>query len=192
MRIIAGQFKGRPIDAPAGDATRPTVDRVREALFSSLISIGGPLEGACVLDAFAGSGALGIESLSRGAARAVFCECDPKAHRVVVSNLARCKVGRDRACVLRADVFNSAARLGPVPFNLVFLDPPYRYAPEEALSIPACLAASGMLAEGALVAYEFDAKSGGAVRERAEAAGFSLLADKRYGKTGVAILQVEG
>lgn len=192
MRIIAGQFKGRPIDAPAGDATRPTVDRVREALFSSLISIGGLLEGACVLDAFAGSGALGIESLSRGAARAVFCECDPKAHRVVVSNLARCKVGRDRACVLRADVFNSAARLGSVPFNLVFLDPPYRYAPEEALSIPARLAASGMLAEGALVAYEFDAKSGGAVRERAEAAGFSLLAEKRYGKTGVAILQVEG
>ncbi len=192
MRIIAGQFKGRPIDAPAGATTRPTVDRVREALFSSLISIKGPFEDSCVLDAFAGSGALGIESLSRGASRAVFCECDPRAHRVVSSNLERCKVGRDRACVLRADVFGALSRLGSVPFDLVFLDPPYRCLPEEALSIPTRLAADGMLAACALVAYEFDAKVGDAVREQARAAGFSVLAEKRYGKTGVAILQVEG
>ena len=93
MRIVAGAFRGRSVQAPAGEGTRPTTDRVREALFSSLYSLRGGFEGAVVLDAFAGSGALGIEALSRGAAQAVFYENDAKAAAVLKRNLASLGLG---------------------------------------------------------------------------------------------------
>ena len=103
MRIIAGEFRGRPLKSLKGDATRPTTDRVREALMSSLVSARGTLEGARVLDAFAGSGALGLETLSRGAAHVMFCEQGKEAARVVEGNISSLKLSRGRYTLRRGD-----------------------------------------------------------------------------------------
>ena len=107
MRIVAGDFRGRSIDAPQGSGTRPTTDRVREALMSSLYSLLGGFDGQCVLDAFAGSGALGLEALSRGAEKADFFESNKGAFRTLRSNIAACGIGADRASAYNADVVRS-------------------------------------------------------------------------------------
>ena len=127
MRVVAGRVGGRRLTAPPGTATRPTSDRVREALFSVL----GPLDGAQVLDLFAGSGALGIEALSRGAARATFVDNAPAAIRAVEANLAALGLA-DEAEVRRQDAraFLRSARGGRHEYDLVLLDPPYRLAVE--------------------------------------------------------------
>ena len=122
MRIIAGSLGGRRIAAPPGQATRPTSDRAREALFSRL----GPLDGEPALDLFAGSGALGLEALSRGAGRATFADSDRRAVRTVRANVESLDVG-DRAEVRLGDfqrVLRELAETG-ARFELVFLDPPY-------------------------------------------------------------------
>ncbi|MCP3736508.1 16S rRNA (guanine(966)-N(2))-methyltransferase RsmD [Sphingomonas sp. RP10(2022)] len=120
MRIIAGQWRGRPLVAPKGDATRPTADRTREALFSMLTSRLGSFEGLAVADLFAGSGALGIEALSRGAGSCLFVEQDGAALDALKANLA--KLGT------RGDVrAGSVMALGPAraPLDLIMMDPPY-------------------------------------------------------------------
>ncbi len=120
MRVIAGQWRGRPLVAPKGDATRPTANRTREALFSMLTSRLGSFEGLAVADLFAGSGALGIEALSRGAASCLFVEQDGAALDALKGNLA--KLGT------RADVrAGSVMGLGPAPaaLDLIMMDPPY-------------------------------------------------------------------
>jgi 16S rRNA (guanine966-N2)-methyltransferase len=120
MRVIAGQWRGRPLVAPKGDATRPTADRTREALFSMLTSRLGGFEGLAVADLFAGSGALGIEALSRGAATCLFVEQDRAALDALKANLA--KLGA------KADVrATSVMALGPAlaPLDVMMLDPPY-------------------------------------------------------------------
>jgi 16S rRNA (guanine966-N2)-methyltransferase len=120
MRVIAGQWRGRPIVAPPGDSTRPTADRVREALFSMLASRLGSFEELAVADLFAGSGALGIEALSRGAASCLFVEQDRAALDALRANLA--KLGA------RGDVrAGSVMALGPAPapLDLILMDPPY-------------------------------------------------------------------
>ncbi|HZO35691.1 MAG TPA: 16S rRNA (guanine(966)-N(2))-methyltransferase RsmD [Solirubrobacteraceae bacterium] len=124
MRIVAGRFGGRRIEAPRGTKTRPTSDRVREALFSVL----GDVTGLAVLDLFAGSGALGLEALSRGASRATFVERDPAALRALEANLAALGVEAD---VRRADArtFARNASATAAPYDLIFVDPPYRDAP---------------------------------------------------------------
>ena len=125
MRVVAGAYAGRRLAAPRGRGTRPTPDRVREALFSIL----GPVDGLRVLDLYAGSGALGIEALSRGAPEATFVDSDAAAARAVRENLDR--VGSDRGRVFRADALSflrGAARHGEC-WDLVLLDPPYRLAP---------------------------------------------------------------
>src|SRR3954469_14973881 len=120
MRIIAGQWRGRPLVAPKGDATRPTADRTREALFSMLASRLGNFEELAVADLFAGSGALGLEALSRGAASCLFVEQDKPALDALRTNIA--KLGA------KADVrAQSVMALGvaPKPLDVILMDPPY-------------------------------------------------------------------
>ena len=124
-RIIAGEYGGRRIQTPKGDGTRPTSDRVREALFSSLESELGGFDGIRVLDLFAGSGALGIEALSRGAASAVFVESDARAASVIKANIA--ELGA-RGVVRRTTAERFTSGPDVEPFDLVLVDPPYALA----------------------------------------------------------------
>ncbi len=146
MRVIAGERKGFRLDAPLGSETRPTADRVREALFSIL----GDVEGLTVLDAFAGSGALGLEALSRGAARAIFCDTSTAALRVLRDNIQRCGYG-DRAGVHRQDARRrmAADHDAGVTYELILLDPPYRMLPvlqtSFVLHLPALLVPDGLV-----------------------------------------------
>lgn len=181
MRIIAGTMRGRSIETPKGLDTRPTTDRVREALMSSLYSLRGTFEGAVVLDAFAGSGALGLEALSRGADEALFCDCDRRAIQAVQRNIASFGLSPDVAQALQRDVVKAGLPVRSRPFDLVFLDPPYAMKTEDVLSMVDRWASCGAVADGALVVYEHSAA--------AEAAhdAFEVAARKRYGKTAVTI-----
>ena len=172
--MIAGQWRGRRLQAPAGAATRPTGDRVREALFSIL---GDRVTGARVLDLFAGSGALGIEALSRGAAEATFVDSAPAAIRAVTGNLEA--VGAD-ADVRRADArrFLSGASAAARQYDLVFLDPPYRLAGRLGDELTAALPA--VLAPGAAVVAESD-------RRAPLELGLPLTDERRYGDTLIRI-----
>lgn len=178
MRIVSGDWRGRALKAPSGIATRPTADRVRQALFDMLIHArwAGPevVEGAVVLDAFAGSGALGLEALSRGAAQATFMENDRSSLATLRANIAACGA-QDRCRVLAVDVLT--APLG-WPSGLVFLDPPYGAA-----LVPQAMArlrASGWVAPCALVVAETG-------RGDAPPALGELLAERVHGAARVSI-----
>jgi 16S rRNA (guanine966-N2)-methyltransferase len=153
MRVIAGEWRGRPLKAPPGAATRPTSDRVREALFSILAA---KVPGARVLDLFAGSGALGIEALSRGAAAATLVDAAAPAIRAIEANLEALRAGAE---VRRSDAarFLSAARERGALYDLVFLDPPYRDAERLAPVLSEALPA--VLAPGAVVVAESDRRA---------------------------------
>jgi 16S rRNA (guanine966-N2)-methyltransferase len=159
-RIIAGAARGRRLAVPKGMATRPTSDRAREGLFATVATIRGPLRGATVLDLFAGSGAVGLEALSRGAARVVFVESDPRAARVIRANLAAAALpGGELVC----DRVERFLRRGPGPgpaAGLVVADPPYAASGEEVTQVLAALAGGGWLEPGALVAVERATRSG--------------------------------
>jgi 16S rRNA (guanine966-N2)-methyltransferase len=148
MRIIAGTHRGRRIDAPPGLSTRPTSDRVRENVFNIL----GSVEGGRVLDLYAGSGAMGLEALSRGAAHAVFVERDAGAVRTIERNLDRLKL---HATVLRQDAMAVLAAESR-KYDLVFVDPPYDMYPELEQQLARRLPA--VLDEDALVVVETDAR----------------------------------
>ena len=122
MRIVAGEWGGRRLKRPADDRVRPTADRVREAWMSI---VQGELPGARVLDLFAGSGALGLEALSRGAAAAEFVELAPKSFAALVANARDLGAG-ERATLHRADALKFVAKLAPHAFDVAFVDPPYR------------------------------------------------------------------
>jgi 16S rRNA (guanine966-N2)-methyltransferase len=145
MRVIAGTRKGRTIAAPRGVDTRPTSDRVRENVFNLV----GPLDDAVVLDLYAGSGAMGIEALSRGASRAVFAESDPDAVRTIERNLDRLKLTGAR--VVRGDALTTLAQeaAGGRKYDLVLVDPPYAMYPDLqprlARHLPQVLVADGVL-----------------------------------------------
>ena len=125
VRVVAGTARGRRLAVPAGQATRPTSDRVREAVFNALASLDA-IDGADVLDPFAGSGALAIEALSRGAARATLIESDRSARAIIEANLASCGLA-EQASVVAGDALAHLARTAD-QYDLVLLDPPYRYA----------------------------------------------------------------
>ena len=126
VRVVAGTAKGRRLAVPSGRGLRPTTDRVREAVFSALESRGG-VEGLAAVDLFAGSGALGIEALSRGAASVTFVEADPAAARTVRANLEA--TGLPGGRVVQADVLTFlGSRLGDEAFDLAFADPPYSFS----------------------------------------------------------------
>ncbi|HEY2958215.1 MAG TPA: 16S rRNA (guanine(966)-N(2))-methyltransferase RsmD [Actinomycetota bacterium] len=154
MRVVAGRLGGRPLRAVPGSATRPTSDRVREALFSVL---GERVRGARVLDLFGGTGALSIEALSRGAARAVLVEQAAPAVAVIRANLAALDLtGSARVRRTRAETYLRSQRDGP--FDLVFLDPPYAAGPGLVAGLLARLA-RGALAPSAVVVVETAARS---------------------------------
>jgi 16S rRNA (guanine966-N2)-methyltransferase len=174
LRVIAGEFGGRSLTAPRGRDTRPTSDRVREALFS----IVEPVAGARVLDLFAGSGALGIEALSRGAAKAVFVDSSRAAVEAVRGNLVALGVDAE---VHRqpALAFLSSARAAARQYDLVFLDPPYRHASTLGRELSAAL--EPVLAPGARVVAESDR------RGPLELDGLGLVDERRYGDTLIRI-----
>lgn len=178
MRVIAGELGGRRLRAPRGRATRPTSDRVREALFAML----GELEGARVLDLFAGSGALGIEALSRGAERAVFVERDPSALRALGVNLDSLALRAPRTEVRGVDVRTAlqSARRRQETYDLLFIDPPYSRARELGPGLSAAL--EPLLDPAARVIVESGA------REPLELE-LPLVRERRYGDTSIKIHQ---
>ncbi len=150
MRIVAGRWRGRLLAAPAGEATRPTSDRTRQAIFDRLAHAAwaaGVLDRTTVLDAFAGTGAMGLEALSRGVARVWFMETDPSARRALTANIETCRA--ENATILAADATRPPKG---EPCMLVFLDPPYGKG-----LVPVALAAlraAGWVAPGALLVCE--------------------------------------
>ncbi len=188
MRLIAGMWKGRRIAAPVGRETRPTSDRVREAVFSAVYSLCGSIEDMGVADLYAGSGALGLEALSRGAGSCVFVESDRAAVAVIRRNLDALGVAPESATVVHADVrrFADAPR-GAAPVSLLLADPPYRIDPAEFSQVLEALAAGGVLADGALVVYEHAA---GITAHWPS--GFRDEATRRYGDTAVSFATYEG
>jgi 16S rRNA (guanine966-N2)-methyltransferase len=176
MRVIAGRLGGRRLKAPSGRVTRPTSDRVKEALFAML----GPLDGASVLDLFAGTGALGIEALSRGAERAVFVERDARAMAVLKDNLAALEIASPAAETRRMDALAAlrSARGREETYDLLFIDPPYAQVRGTGGELSALLPA--LLRPGARVVVESD-------RREPMELGLEVELQRRYGDTSITI-----
>lgn len=172
MRVVAGDLRGRRIESPASDATRPTTDKVREAVFNALGSL-GIVDGATVVDAFAGTGAMGIEALSRGAAHCTFIEKDRAALQVLRENISTLGLG-DRSSVVSADVVSALSQHGSC--DLFIADPPYGFTEWE--QVLRNVSAS-------VVVLESD-------REISDVDGWDTIRAKKYGRTHVAFLQPMG
>lgn len=178
MRIVSGQWRGRKLVAPDGDGTRPTADRARETLFSMLVSRLGSFEGLAVGDLFAGSGALGLEALSRGAASCVFVEQAPAAVKALRQNVA--SLNAQSQADVRA---SSVMALGPAkqPLDLLFLDPPYGSG-AGAVAIDK-LARLGWIGPATWVSLETHADEDPDVR------GLETVAERRVGKARLTLLR---
>ena len=188
MRIVAGTWRGRRLSSPAGDATRPTSDRVREALASAL-DARGAFAGGHVLDLFAGTGALGLEALSRGADKLLAVEHERRALRCLRDNVAALGAG-DRCSVLSLDLLGPIAGVcgrlqqsGLSPFALVLADPPYALA-EDAARLLTELHARGLFAPDALIAFEHAADT-----QLPPPASFRELARYAWGDTAITLWQ---
>jgi len=178
LRIIAGEWRGRKLQAPAGDTTRPTADRTRETLFSMLVSRIGNFDGLVVADLFAGSGALGLEALSRGAASCVFVEQDAAALRALRANIAALRAAPQ--CNVRA---SSVLALGPAkaPLDLILLDPPYGSG-AGAVALDK-LQRLGWIGLGTWVSLET------AADEEPKVKGLEAVADRKVGKARITLLR---
>ena len=183
MRVVAGKWGGRTLRAPRGTSVRPTTDRVREAVFAIL---GGDVEGSVVLDLFAGTGAMAIEALSRGAAGAVLVESSPAALDALKANLAALEA--EGAACLPLDYREAVRRLSAKgkTFDLVFLDPPYGKGLVGRSA--ELLSRAGILAQGAVVVAER------ASRDPVDAvpAGWRERSDRRYGDTRITLYDIPG
>ena len=180
MRVIAGSLKGRRLQAPAWDGLRPTSDKLRETLFNVVAARVGE---ARVLDGFAGTGAVGIEALSRGAAHVTFVESDPRAVRLIERNLEHCAVS-ERYAIIRARFADAARRLQSGSFELVFLDPPYG----SDVIVSSLEAAAPLVVPGGLLILEH------ARRDAAPASAGSLAKtrDIMSGDSGLSLYEVAG
>ena len=178
MRIISGHWRGRALIAPPGDATRPTADRVREALFSMLTSRLGSFEGLRVFDGFAGTGALGIEALSRGAAHGTFVERDGEAIKALRRNVEGMKLN---ATIIATPM--ESLSLAPAPCDLILLDPPYASGLAEIAL--ARLATNGWIAPHALISVETS-------RKEALETNHEILAVRDHGKARLHLLRAAG
>jgi 16S rRNA (guanine966-N2)-methyltransferase len=159
-RIVAGEAGGRRLSVPGGRGTRPTADRTREGLFATVAALRGTLAGARVLDLYAGSGAVGLEALSRGAAEVLLVESDPRAARVIRENIEALRLP---GAQLLTDRVERVLGRGPgerSPRDLVFADPPYAAADTEVQRVLAALRDHGWLAPQALVIVERSTRSG--------------------------------
>jgi 16S rRNA (guanine966-N2)-methyltransferase len=156
-RIIGGRDGGRRLRTPTGTATRPTSDRVREALFSTLESELGSLTGLRFLDLYAGSGAVGLEAMSRGAGVATLVESDRRTARIAQDNART--LGMHRAEVVAQPVARVVAQPPRAPYDVVFADPPYTLAAADVLEVLVLLVTHGWLATGAIVVLERSARS---------------------------------
>lgn len=183
MRVISGRYKGRSLRTAEGPGYRPATGRVREALFSLLASRLGGFEGLRVLDLFAGSGSLGIEALSRGAALAWFVEKSRTAASVLADNLGSLGADPGSWRLFVEDVSQVLRRPPPEPFDLVFVDPPYR----KGLLAPAMklLTTKGWSAPGALVTAEVEAEFGPRDLAGESAGSLALEDDRLYGQTRI-------
>ena len=181
LRIIAGQWRGRKLFAPQGDVTRPTADRTRETLFSMLVSRLGSFEGLAVADLFAGSGALGLEALSRGAASAVFVEQDAPALRALRQNIAALRA--QAFCHVRA---SSVLALGPAsqPLDLILLDPPY-HSGAGAVALDK-LVRLGWIGKATWISLETEADEEPRVR------ALETVVERRVGKARLTLLRSKG
>jgi 16S rRNA (guanine(966)-N(2))-methyltransferase RsmD len=181
VRIVAGEFRGRELTTPAGDATRPTAARAREALFSILMDV----HEAGVLDLYAGSGALGLEALSRGAARAVFVEVSKSAQRAIKSNIAALGLA-ERATLLplRAEASFTALERH-APFSLVFADPPWADA-QAAFGVLVRLVTASLLVPAARLVLEHAARSGPEIPRNSP---LRPVDTRRWGDTAVTIFE---
>lgn len=189
MRIVGGDWRGRPLAAPRGRAvSRPTTDRVREAIASMMdAALPDGIEGASVLDAFAGTGALGLEMLSRRARFAAFFDTDRGAAALVRRNLEQLGCARERARVT-VGIAAARARRGRIegaPFDAVLMDPPYALGCAPAIELLEALAATGALRPGAIALFERDAVKTPALT----VAGFEPVREKRYGGTCIDVLR---
>jgi 16S rRNA (guanine966-N2)-methyltransferase len=171
VRIIAGSRKGHRIDAPKGTKTRPTSDRVRENTFNLI----GPVDGASVLDLYAGSGAMGLEALSRGAERAVFVESDRDACRVINANLDKLRL---QATVLCSDALRVLSTERGT-YDLVILDPPYDFRDHERLAPHL----ERVLADDGVVVYETGA------RTQPEIEGLEIRTSRKYGSARITLFE---
>ena len=184
MRVVGGKFGSRPLKGPKSDAIRPTADRLREALFNILIhAYGDPVTGARVLDLFAGTGALGLEAMSRGASFALFVDEGAEARALIRGNVEALGLG-GATRIFRRDATRLGAAHPVEPFALVFLDPPYgRGLAPKAL---ASARAGGWLLPGALVVVEEAADAGFLA-----SAGFAELERRTYDDTELVFLRSE-
>ena len=179
MRVTGGEFCGRVLKVPKSDAIRPTQDRVRQALFNMIQS---EVAGSDFLDLFAGSGAVGIEALSRGANTAAFVEASRRHMSVLSENLEMLAVGR-RASAFCADAYRWIASYSGPGFSLGFADPPYALGEERGYaSVLAALAERGVIRPGGLFVAEMTS-----VQKAEETPGWELLRDRTYGKTRLCI-----
>jgi 16S rRNA (guanine966-N2)-methyltransferase len=178
-RIIAGIAGGRRLAVPSGRSTRPTSDRAREGLFAAVLAVLGSMDQTLVLDLYAGSGAVGLEALSRGAADVLLIESDPGAAQVIRRNIDAIALP---GATLIQDKVGRALRRGPGaagPRDLVFADPPYSTSDDELRSVLAALADHSWLTGDALVVLERDARSGPPPWPK----GYSPQRSRRYGET---------
>ncbi|MGN0301725.1 MAG: 16S rRNA (guanine(966)-N(2))-methyltransferase RsmD [Anaerotardibacter sp.] len=189
MRVISGEYRGRQLKALKGNNTRPTTDRVKESLMSSIVSTLDGFEGLVVLDAFAGSGALGIESLSRGSSFVVFCEINREAHKTVTENLSLVKADRRSYKLLKENVLLLPFGILDRTYDLVFLDPPYAFEAQEVISFIKAIDKEGCFSETVLICYEHAKKDMQVVSHAVEEEGYTVFSQKKYGDTAITMIR---